>query len=78
MSVHQHGNALIEITILSERDAGGWVAEVWDLTPESGGELMHAHMDPEGQLTIDLLGSRLDADLLLWCIGAVRQELQGY
>jgi hypothetical protein len=76
MSVLQYGGALIEITVLSNGDADGWVAEVWDLTPESGGEVMHAHLSPNGELTIDLLGGRLNAEFLLWCVDAVRREIR--
>ena len=78
MSVHQYGGSLIELSILSDQENDGWVVEVWDLTPDTGGELMHFHAAAGGRLTIDLLGSQHEVEFVLWVIGAVRGELGGY
>ena len=78
MAVHQYGDALIEITVLSDREPDGWMAEVWDLTPQTGGELMHYYQPPTGDLSIDLLGNRVPVDLVMWSITLVRDELAGY
>ena len=53
-------------------------AEVWDLTPQTGGELMHYYQPPTGDLSIDLLGNRVPVDLVMWSITLVRDELAGY
>ena len=68
---------LIEISVLSVPGTDDWVAEIWDLSPE-GGELMHVYKRASGELQLDLLGNRIEAESLLRWMEAARIELREY
>ncbi|WP_432923869.1 hypothetical protein ACQPZZ_27840 [Microbispora sp. CA-135349] len=78
MTVHRYRDVLIEVTILSDAERGGWLVEFWDLSPSGSGELLHIQKLPTGELLLDLLGEKLNVDLVAWAIGIARTELQGY
>ena len=80
MALHSYGDALIEVSVLSSGrdDSSGWVAEFWDLTPNSRGEFMHIHKDEHGVICIDLLGRKMEVDLVEWAISVGKSELADY
>ncbi|MFC7617784.1 hypothetical protein ACFQV2_34650 [Actinokineospora soli] len=76
MSVLRFEGRLVEIMVVSSaEDDDGWVAEVWDLTPGTGGLVMQVHEDAGGTLLVDLLGARQEARLVTWAVEAARAEL---
>lgn len=77
-TVQEYQDSLIETGVLSDHETDGWIAEVWDLTPATGGHLLNVHKHPSGTLTVDLLGNRLEAGFLAWALEIAKTELQDY
>jgi hypothetical protein len=80
MAFYTRDGVLIEISVLSggQNKSVEWVVEVWDLSPDTGGELMHISRREGGDLYVDLLGQELSVGFVEWAISVARSELAGY
>ncbi|MFI5545547.1 hypothetical protein ACIA6E_17430 [Streptomyces sp. NPDC051815] len=77
MGFYEHNGSLIEVAVLSDGKEGseGWVVEFWDLTPGGPGELMHVHVNTNGECVVDILDESADESFADWAVFIARSEL---
>ncbi|MER6976129.1 hypothetical protein [Streptomyces carpinensis] len=74
---YEHDGSLIEVAVLSDgkEGSGDWVVEFWDLTPGGPGELMHVHVNANGECGVDILDESVDESFVDWAVSIARSEL---